>query len=180
MRGSVPSRSLRVPALGVRGVVFAVCLFSAAPAPRVALAFGLSAEPAPAARNPGPISQETLRVMRNATEILVYTYPEKIGGLQPSKDYSSVQRLSEASIIYRFRGLIEQNSEFQPEYRKRCMPVWDYGVEFRAADQKRTFLFSFRCNTMKVHEDNVFRDFERERVGLYALLRYEVNASTAE
>ena len=134
----------------------------------------------PPARYPGPLSAETLAITRNAREILVYTYPEKVGGLQPNRDFTSVRKVSDLALIYRFQGLLEQNAVFQPEYRKRCMPVWDYGVEFRAGAVKRTFLFSFRCNTMMIHEENIFRDFGRERVGLYALLRYEVNSFTSE
>ena len=135
---------------------------------------------APVARYPGPISEKTFAIMRNAREILIYTYPEKVGGLDPARDHTSMRRVADLGLIYRFQGLLEQNAVFQPAYRKRCMPVWDFGVEFRAAGDKRTFLFSFRCNTMMVHEENIFRDFERERVGIYALLRYEVNAATTD
>lgn len=135
---------------------------------------------APEARYPGPISGKTLAIMRGAQEILVYTYPERIGGLDPHKDYSLIRRVADARLITRLRGLLEENAQFQPEYRKRCLPVWDYGVEFRAGGERRTFLFSFRCDIMRVHEENIFRDFGKEHVNLYALLRYELNERTTQ
>lgn len=138
------------------------------------------ADVTPPAKYPGPISGETLAITRNASAILVYTYPEKVGGLDPYKDAESVRTVSNRDLIYRFQRLLEQNAEFQPQYRKRCLPVWDYGVEFRSGSKSRMFLFSFRCNSMKIHEENIFRDFERERTDLYALLRYEVNAQTSD
>ena len=101
------------------------------------LLFGSAVFAAPEARNPGPVSKDTLAIVRHASEIYVYTYPQKIGGLDPHKDPRTRKRITDRFLVDSFRKLIEANAVFQPAYRKRCMPIYDYGIEFRAQGKRR-------------------------------------------
>ena len=135
-----------------------------------------------AAKNPGPISQRSIKIIQRAQGVFIYTYPERVGlPLDPHKDFTKKRRLTDANVIKDFRRLLTENAEFNPVYRKRCLPVWDYGIEFRdkAEGESRTFLFSFRCNTLKIHEEKVYRDFTPQRTEIYGLLKYEVNDKTS-
>ena len=131
-------------------------------------------------QNPGPITPQTLEIIQNASEIFVYAYQEKVGSLDIKKDILSVRRLTDRDLIANFKRLLGENATYQPQYKKRCLPVWDYGLEFRDKNASRTFLFSFRCDTMKINEEKVYRDFTRERTELFALFKYEVNDLTSE
>ena len=122
-----------------------------------------------------------VEVVQRDQGVFVYSYAETLDELDPFRDYESKRRITNANVVQELRQLITENQSWNPEYTKRCLPVWDYGVEFRdSPDSSTTYLFSFRCQTLKQVEAGLFRDFEPQAVRLYALLTYEVNDRTSE
>ncbi|MBI3396432.1 MAG: hypothetical protein HY042_11395 [Spirochaetia bacterium] len=131
------------------------------------------------AKNPGEISLQAINVVRKAPGIYVYTYKETLNPIDPRKDYESVRRLTDEKIIAQFRRLMSENAGYKQQFTARCMPVWDYGIEFRDKDETRTFLFSFRCDTLKLVEDKIFRDFSPQHAELYNLFSTQINDRTS-
>jgi len=142
--------------------------------------FATAGEAAPPPRNPGPVSPRGIKNIKRADGIFIYSYRETLNKINPHRDYKTKMRVTDRTLIKRFRGLLAKNALYQPAYKKRCLPVWDTGLEFREKNVSRTFLFSFRCKTMKLVEENIYRDFKREYAGFYALFRYEINSRTSE
>jgi len=131
-------------------------------------------------KNPGTIPLSSVNVIQKATGVFVYTYKETLDPLDPFTDFESKRRIQDPQIIERLKKLLTENAQYTPDFRARCLPVWDYGLEFRESEsEKRMFLFSFRCNQLKLVEERVFRDFSPQRTELYALLRYEINDQTS-
>ncbi len=130
-------------------------------------------------KNPGPISERGIKIISRSRGVFVQTYQEKLGPLTDA-DIKQTRRVTDRALIASFKKQLSRNSTFQPKYRKRCLPVYDYGLQFREGKQTRTFRFSFRCNTMFLVEEKIFRDFTRERTDLYTLFKYEVNGKTSE
>ncbi|MBX7058723.1 MAG: hypothetical protein K1X75_11715 [Leptospirales bacterium] len=132
------------------------------------------------AQNPGPISNEAIAIVSHAPAIYVYRYAETVNELRPYSDYQSIRKLSDGGLIRDIKLLMAQNRDYQPQFTARCLPVWDYGLEFRISeDRRRMFLFSFRCNTMMSYEDRAYRDFSPQAVQLYALIHYEISDRTS-
>lgn len=136
-------------------------------------------EPRPDAKNPGEISLAAINVVRRANGIFLYKYKETMDSIVPDKDYESVRRITNPQVIADLKKVLSENADYKQQYVSRCLPVWDYGLEFRDGEKKKTFLFSFRCNTMKLYEDRLFRDFSPQRAALYALFNYEINEKTS-
>lgn len=128
------------------------------------------------ARNPGPVSDATMAIVGAAPAVYVYRYAETIEQIDPYRDYRSIRKLTDGALIRDIKALVRENRDYQPQFTARCLPVWDYALEFRKSEsERRLFLFSFRCNTMMSFEDRAYRDFSPQAVRLYALIRYEIN-----
>lgn len=133
----------------------------------------------PDPQNPGEISLAAINVVRRATGVFLYKYKETMDSIVPDKDYEVVRRITNPQVIADLKSQLSDNAGYKQQYVSRCLPVWDYGLEFRDGDKKKTFLFSFRCNTMKLVEDRLFRDFSPQRAALYALFNFEINEKTS-
>lgn len=133
-----------------------------------------------AATNPGQISPRAIETIQRSQGVFVYTYAESLEAFDPYTAFESRRQLTEANVIRDIRTLLSENREYQQQFTARCLPVWEYGVEFRESPERKTlFLFSFRCNTLMAYEEKAYRDFSPQAVRLYALLRYEVNARSS-
>lgn len=132
------------------------------------------------AQNPGEIPLATINVIQRAKGIYLYTYKETMDPIDPYKDYETKRRITDPQIIERLKKILADNADYKQQYTARCLPVWEYGLEFRGSEgDHRTFLFSFRCNTLKLVEERVWRDFTPQKTELYSLLRYEINDQTS-
>ncbi len=131
------------------------------------------------AQNPGEVPEESLQIVRNARSVYVYRYEENMGDIDPHADFTSARRVTEAAAIQELRALLSENAAYSPQFTARCLPSWDYGLEFRENDERRvTFLFSFRCNQMMIYERKVYRDFTPQSVKFHALFSFELDEDT--
>lgn len=134
------------------------------------------AQAAPEARNPGPISERSIEIVQKSRGVFVYSYAETLDEIQPYEDYKTKREITSDGVIRDLRALLAANAEYQPQFTARCLPVWEYGVEFRESpEERRMFLFSFRCNVLVQYEERSYRDFSPQATDIYALLEYEVN-----
>src|SRR5687767_9027731 len=83
------------------------------------------------AQNPGEIPLSTINVIQRARGVFVYTYREIMDPIDPLKDFTSKRRITDEDIIDRLKKILADNADYKQQYTARCMPVWDYGVEFR-------------------------------------------------
>lgn len=136
-------------------------------------------QPIPEAQNPGEIPLKAIETVQRSRGVFVYRYNENMADIDPQKDFIEARRIVDAQVIHELKGLLSKNAEYTAQFTARCLPSWDYGLEFRESPEKRTtFLFSFRCNQMMIYEEKVYRDFSPQSVKFYALLRYELNERT--
>lgn len=118
-------------------------------------------------------------VVQRSSGVVVYRYAETMEPIDPRKDFESRRQITDPGVIADLKRIMADNAGYTPDFKARCLPVWDIGIEFRSAETSRLYLFSFRCNTMKSVEDNLFKDFTPQRTDLYALLQYEINPRTS-
>lgn len=131
------------------------------------------------AQNPGEVPEASLQIVRNARAVYVYRYEENMGDIDPHADFTSARRVTEAAAIQELRRLLSENAAYSPQFTARCLPSWDYGLEFRESDASRvTFLFSFRCKQMMIYERKVYRDFTPQSVKFHALFSFELDEDT--
>lgn len=123
-------------------------------------------------------SERGIDIVQRSTGIFVYRYAETMDQIDPRKDFISKKQITDPAVAADLRRIMADAAGYTPDFKARCMPVWDLGIEFRTASETRMYLFSFRCNTMKSVEDNLFKDFTPQRTDLYSLLQYEINSRT--
>lgn len=129
---------------------------------------------------PGPAGIErAIEVVQSKSGVYVYTYAETMDDIDPKKDYVAKYRVFDEPLIARLRKAIAENRDYSPEFKARCLPMWEYGLEFREPKATATFLFSFRCNTIRYVEGNLFKDFTPQRAQFFQFFRYEVRPETA-
>ncbi|MBL8021292.1 MAG: hypothetical protein JNM27_16600 [Leptospirales bacterium] len=124
-------------------------------------------------------SPRGIEIVQKANGVYIYSYAETIDPIDPRKDFQSVRQVTDPEVIARLKKILKDNSNYDPQFKARCLPVWDAGIEFRAEQESRLYLFSFRCNTIKSVEENMFKDFTPQRGELYPLLRFEINDRTS-
>ncbi len=123
-----------------------------------------------------PPLTRSIEVVPRFESMRVLRYPDTLDAFDFRKRFEKESPVS-AADAGDFVRLLEKNRQFSPEYRKRCLPVWDYGLEFqdRAKQPGRLVLFSFRCATLRIVEvkdsEPLFRDFSPERAEFYDLFR---------
>lgn len=136
-------------------------------------------ESVPAASNQSPSLERAIEVVQKESGVYLYRYAETIEPMDPREDYTEKYRIFKQSIIEELRNLVASNREYEPEFKARCLPVWDAGLEFRDEGQSIMFLFSFRCNTIRYVEGNLFKDFTPQRTAFYKIFQYEINNESA-
>jgi len=115
-------------------------------------------------------SARSVEIVRRSTGVFIYKYKESIDPINPQNDYIEEKRIPDAVTIQRIKDLLLANESYSPQYRVRCLPNWDYGIEFRESKtQSRFFLFSTRCNQLKLHEDKIFRDYSPQRESFHEI-----------
>lgn len=127
-------------------------------------------------------TQKAIQVIQKSRGVFIYKYKGNnvLRPFEPYSDFISKREITNAGIISQIKQIIDENKDFNPEYKKRCLPKWEIGLEFRKANQdKKMLLFSFDCSTMMIYEQKVYRDFQPQKTKLYGLLNYEVNSSTS-
>lgn len=130
-------------------------------------------------QNPGEVPLKAIETVQRAQGVFVYRYGENMADIEPRKDFEEARRIVDSQVIHELKTLLSENAAYTQQFTARCLPSWDYGLEFRESPEKRTtFLFSFRCNQMMIYEEKVYRDFTPQSVKFYALLRYELNERT--
>ena len=130
-------------------------------------------------RNPGEVPLKAVEIVQRARGVFVYRYAENMADIDPLKDFESARRIVDSKIIHELKQQLAENAEYSPQFTARCLPSWDYGLEFRESREKRrTILFSFRCKQMMIYEEKVYRDFTPQSVKFYALFNYELDEGT--
>lgn len=109
----------------------------------------------------------------------VYSYPETLHLEDPYENYLVKRRISDGELRDEIQALLEKEEGYTPEYTARCLPVYDYGIVIVKEENRETYLFSFRCNTMHYKEKKLWKDFSPIRARLYTLLTYQINDSTS-
>lgn len=132
----------------------------------------------PAMENTAPaVGTRAIEVVPKYDAVRALRYPDTLDELDFRRDFSKAQRIETLQDFERFATLLRANREYHPEYRKRCLPVWDYGLEFLNENKKpgRLILFSFRCATLQIRDpgeaQGLYRDFEPQRRDFYELFR---------
>jgi hypothetical protein len=136
-------------------------------------------ESAAPASNKSPSIERAIAVVQKDSGVYFYRYAETIEPIEPRKEYREKYRIFKPSVIEELRDLIASNREYEPEFKARCLPVWDAGLEFRDEGQSVMFLFSFRCNTIRYVEGSLFKDFTPQRTAFYKIFHYEINDDSA-
>ncbi len=129
----------------------------------------------------GAYAQATrgIEVVQRANGVFLYRYAETLDPFDPRKQFTLKRQISDPGVVGNLKRLLKDNSDYTPDFKARCLPVWDAGIEFRNGNESRMYLFSFRCNTLKSVEDNTFKDFTPQRTEFYGLLMYEINDRTS-
>lgn len=136
-------------------------------------------ESPPPASNWSPSLERAIEVVQKESGVYLYRYAETIEPINPRNDYTEKYRIFRQSTIEDLRNLVASNREYEPEFKARCLPVWDAGLEFRDEGQSVMFLFSFRCNTIRYVERNLFNNFTPQRTAFYKIFQYEINDESA-
>lgn len=123
-------------------------------------------------------SERGIDIIQKSSGVFIYRYAETMEQVDPRKDYLSKKQISDGAVIADLKRIMADSAGYTPDFKARCLPVWDIGIEFRSGTESRLYLFSFRCNTMKSVEENQFKDFTPQRTDLYSLLQYEINPRT--
>lgn len=128
-----------------------------------------------------PMNARGIETVQKASGVFYYTYAETLDQIDPLSDYQEKREITDGRLIQELKGLMASNEGYSPEFKARCLPMYEYGLEFRESpEQRTTFLFSFRCNTVQYVEDQMYKDFTPQSVKLYSILRYEVDDDTSE
>lgn len=125
------------------------------------------------------LNSRAIEVIQKKEGVYFYTYPETIEPIDPQKDFIKKYRVNSHTIIENLNRLILANKEYKPEFTARCLPVWDYGLEFRSKKESHFFLFSFRCNTIKYINENLFKDFTPQSIEFYKIFKYEIDENNS-
>ncbi|MBW7856999.1 MAG: hypothetical protein H3C43_01545 [Leptonema sp. (in: Bacteria)] len=118
-------------------------------------------------------------IVQKQSGVYFYRYAETIDSIDPRTDYTVKYRIFRESIISDLRNLVASNKEYQPEFKAKCLPVYDVGLEFKDESETAMFLFSYRCNTIRYVEGNQFKDFTPQRTAFYKIFEYEINDDSA-
>jgi hypothetical protein len=125
------------------------------------------------------LNNRAIETVQKKEGVYFYTYPETLEFIDPYKDYTKKYRIYKEDIITNLQRLIIQNREYTPAFRAKCLPIWDYGLEFRQKQESHFFLFSFRCRTIKYVNENIFKDFTPQSLEFYKIFKYEIDESSA-
>jgi hypothetical protein len=125
------------------------------------------------------LNDRAIEVIRKKEGVYFYTYPETIKPIDPLKEYTKKYRISKEEIIVKLQKLLTENKEYMPEFKAKCLPIWDYGLEFRSQKESYIFLFSFRCRTIKYVNENLFKDFTPQSLEFYKIFKYEIDENSS-
>lgn len=125
------------------------------------------------------LNSRAIEVIQKKEGVYFYIYPETIEPIDPQKDFIKKYKLYNQTMIENLNQLILSNKEYKPEFTARCLPVWDYGLEFRYKKESHFFLFSFRCNTIKYVNENLFKDFSPQSIEFYKIFKYEIDENNS-
>ncbi len=125
------------------------------------------------------LNNKAIQVIQKSEGIYLYVYEETIEPLNPYKDYKEKYRITSQNIITRLSKLISENKEYTPEFKAKCLPVWDYGLEFKKKEETYLFLFSFRCKTIHYVNENLYKDFSPQSVEFYQIFKYEIDEKSS-
>ncbi|MFN3605217.1 MAG: hypothetical protein ACK4UJ_10970 [Leptonema sp. (in: bacteria)] len=121
------------------------------------------------------LNSRAIEIIQKKEGVYFYIYPETIDPINPERDYSKKYKIHNKQILESLKQLILANKEYEPEFKARCLPVWDYGLEFRSLQESHFFLFSFRCNTIRYVNENLFKDFSPQSLLFYKIFKYEID-----
>jgi len=125
------------------------------------------------------LNNRAIETIRKKEGVYFYTYPETLEPIDPYNDYTKKYRIYKEDIIANLQKLILENREYTPAFKAKCLPIWDYGLEFREKQESHFFLFSFRCRTIKYVNENIFKDFTPQSLEFYKIFRYEIDENSA-
>ena len=111
--------------------------------------------------------------------VYVFTYSAPLELGDPYSDYLTKRRIYDGDLAGRIHQLLEEEAGYEPEFKAKCLPKYDYGIVIKSEESLDTYLFAFGCNTMYHKEKKLWKDFGPVRNRLYTLLRYEVNDNTS-
>lgn len=123
--------------------------------------------------------ERAIDIVQKQSGVYFYRYAETIDPIEPRIDYTIKYRIFKESMIHDLRNLIATNKEYEPEFKAKCLPVYDVGLEFKDQSETAMFLFSYRCNTIRYVEGNQFKDFTPQRTAFYKIFEYEINENSA-
>lgn len=131
------------------------------------------------ANNKVELNKRAIEIIQKKDGVYLYSYEETLEPIDPLNDYTRKYRIFNNELAQKLENLIVQNKHYEPEYKAKCLPVWDYGLEFRSKQESHLFLFSFRCKTIKYVNENLFKDFTPQSIDFYKIFKYEVDDKTA-
>jgi len=129
---------------------------------------------------PKPLSERAIAVIRRSTGVYAYKYKETLKPIDPHQDYLWIRKITSKSMVASCQKMLAETLQYHKNYKKRCLPVWDYAIEFRQKEASSTFLFSMRCQTLKHHEEEKYHYFGNHKNYFYELFNTELNDTTSE
>ena len=120
-----------------------------------------------------------IEIVQKDSGVYLYRYAETLEPFDPRLIYTEKYRIFKESVIKDLKNLIANNKDYEPEFKARCLPMWDTGLEFKDGNESAFFLFSFRCNTIEYIDGKLFKDFTPQRTDFYKIFQYEINNDTA-
>ena len=165
--------------IGLFSQVFCIMVLNACMTQNIQSSPGETSQPQALKNTPAKEANSQTKIERAITVIQkskgVFLFP-----FEPYSDFISKREITNAEIVAEIKAILEENKKFEPEYKKRCLPKWEMGLEFRETlADKKMLLFSFDCSTMMIYEDKIYKDFEPQKIRLYGLLNYQINSSTS-
>ncbi|MCS7204203.1 MAG: hypothetical protein NZ853_00735 [Leptospiraceae bacterium] len=119
--------------------------------------------------------KRAIKVLHKKEGVYLYEYKETLDSIDPYKDYIKKYKITKKSVIERLTQLVIDNQNYQPDFKARCLPVWEYGLEFRRENESKFFLLSFRCRTLMDVHARTYKDFTPQFVEFYKIIKYELD-----
>lgn len=115
-----------------------------------------------------------LKTIETSTKIVYFELPDSEIGGELDSSFGFEKRISNPRIVDRIKFLVTKNSPVPMsslQRGKECSGAYSSAIQFLAAANSETILFSYKCGIAKLQKQNLYFDVMEERVELERLIR---------